>query len=1427
MQAHALRPYLLVLAAAAAALAPVLVASPARGGSPDPPPKEHWPLSQDKLLSEIQTHFHGTRKWFGMVSDLRHDRAPDGTITPRLETLSSTFVLRRDAAGQSLRARLPARASAAHVVEYDGLDGFSVRTEEIGVQPVPAEVHQGVVVYRGAVAGGDLLYKLTPTHVDEYLYLRDPPAHLRREFEFDTGSAVWTLREADTMIEALGKDGIARLRLSAPLARAVDGQRRRGTAHVVGRKIVLDINLAGLVPPILVDPDWSTTGSMTVAHWGDAAWLRPDGHVMAVGGCALTSCPTSVINTACGQVLANTDEWDPSSGTWTSGPAMLTARTTFAGVPLPSGDLLVAGGCTATNCTQMNDAGNCLATPCTQTTASTERFSFATKSWVDTGTLSSARWASMGAPLGSDALVAGGCDVGACTVSTERWSAATNTWSEKAPLGAPRGFGTATVLADGRVLVVGGCADPQCATVLSDATVYDPAANTWSAAGSMSSPRLGHTATLLRDGTVLVAGGCTDVACMTVLATTDIWTASSAGGHFMMAPAMAGARHHHTATLLANGEVLAAGGANSPESPVPASLTTSEVYLPLARQWIGACAMHLARAFHIGAELSDGRVMVAGGCNPQTCIPFAEVFSPASLPADSDAGVDAGVCMEDSGPGAGPVDAGPAPLPVSPHPPLYRTGVTSNECARDTTQDQPCPQAGWELQDSDFQPNAQALVQTASDEVTDNTTGLVWQLGGDSNTYTQTAAVQHCANFQSAEAATGWRLPSVVELMSLVDRGVDIPSIDPSFSGTQSTNYWTATPTASSNGLAWTVKFDYGEVIPLLTNSALPVRCVRGTSKLLNVGGMGLRTAGPLTATPETVQDTTTGLEWQRADDGTKRTWKDSLDYCSRLSVGGLSGWHLPNVSELLGIVQFDAITNGVAIDPAFQNAKGDIYWTSTQNEGAPTLSWSITFNLGVVDGVTVTGLGYARCVRHIEPSPGSNPDSGPTADSGSSADSGPSPGAGAVDGGPASLPFSPHPPLYRTGVASNECATDTTQDLRCPVAGWELQDGDFQPNAQALVQTASDEITDNMTGLVWQLGDDGNAYTQAAAFQHCAGFKSAEAATGWRLPSVLELMTLINRGIYNPSIDPSFSGARSTNYWTGTPTASSTMLAWTVKFDYGEVVPLLKDTKQPARCVRGKSDLLNVGSVGLRAAGPLTTWATRVDGGAALSETVQDTTTGLEWQRADDGTKRTWKDSLDYCSRLSVGGLSGWHLPNVSELLGIIQFDAITNGVAIDPAFQNAKAALYWTSTPNEGAPGLSWSVTFDLGVADSVTVTGLGYARCVRHMQPSSGPSPDSGLGPDTGPSADSGPSPDSRRSPDSGPCDADTESSPDSGPCAPPEPSPSSGGCGCEVPGASGRGAVALWVLALAGAAVPILRRRAQPRSSQHRRDMRVST
>jgi Protein of unknown function (DUF1566) len=294
-------------------------------------------------------------------------------------------------------------------------------------------------------------------------------------------------------------------------------------------------------------------------------------------------------------------------------------------------------------------------------------------------------------------------------------------------------------------------------------------------------------------------------------------------------------------------------------------------------------------------------------------------------------------------------------------------------CATDTVQDLTCPVSGWELEDGDFQPNMHSFSEGegGTDEVTDDVTKLVWQSGGDGKTYDHAAAAGYCTALSTAEAPAGsYRLPTVVELMTLVHYGVQTPSIDPKFKGVLPTNYWTSTPVAAAKSLAWTVKFDFGEVIPLLMSSALPVRCVRGKSPILGMGGVGLRKAGPLIASGDTVKDDKTGLEWQRRDDGNKRSWRDALSYCSRLPLAGKSGWHLASISELLGITQYDALHAGVSIDPMFQDTKADIYWSSTQNEGAPSLSWSITFNLGIADGVTVTGLGYARCVRHLDEPP-------------------------------------------------------------------------------------------------------------------------------------------------------------------------------------------------------------------------------------------------------------------------------------------------------------------------------------------------------------------------------------------------------------------------------------------------------------------------
>ena len=78
---------------------------------------------------------------------------------------------------------------------------------------------------------------------------------------------------------------------------------------------------------------------------------------------------------------------------------------------------------------------------------------------------------------------------------------------------------------------------------------------------------------------------------------------------------------------------------------------------------------------------------------------------------------------------------------------------------------------------------------------------------------------------------------------------------------------------------------------------------------------------------------------------------------------------------------------------------------------------------------------------------------------------------------------------------------------------------------------------------------------------------------------------------------------------------------------------------------------------------------------------TVTDNTTGLMWQKQDDGVRRTWDQALEYCKGLSLGGHSDWRLPTVKELQSIV--DYAKHNPAIDTMFfPDTKASVYWSST-------------------------------------------------------------------------------------------------------------------------------------------------
>jgi hypothetical protein len=181
---------------------------------------------------------------------------------------------------------------------------------------------------------------------------------------------------------------------------------------------------------------------------------------------------------------------------------------------------------------------------------------------------------------------------------------------------------TATLLDDGRVLVVGGI-DRTTGRSVPNAELYHPGTNTWAAAASMAGRRYDHTATRLRDGRVLIVGGTRSTLVLDSVEIYDPRTNAWSAGASLLAP-----RSEHIATLLQDGRVLVAGG-NGDTGQV---LTTADLYDPASNKWTPTGQMAVARHFFSATLLNDGAVLVAGGFpHPeQVGQVIAELFHPAT-----------------------------------------------------------------------------------------------------------------------------------------------------------------------------------------------------------------------------------------------------------------------------------------------------------------------------------------------------------------------------------------------------------------------------------------------------------------------------------------------------------------------------------------------------------------------------------------------------------------------------------------------------------------------------------------------------------------------------------------------------------------------------------------------------------------------------
>jgi WD40 repeat protein len=332
-------------------------------------------------------------------------------------------------------------------------------------------------------------------------------------------------------------------------------------------------------PPVLTPPVATPSPSLAVTQPGAPRWtamvtkftqrrqvptvtLLADGRVLVAGG-------TTPINADPGyEVLASAEILDPITGTSAATGSMVTPRSGGGGgttTLLADGRVLVAGG--LREVPAANGSGDSTGV----TLASAELYDPVSGTWTATGSMVTPREGHTATLLRDGrVLVTGGREKG---TSAELYDPASGSWTATGDMVTPGAWGqTATLLRDGRVLVVGGYGGIAVGT-LSSAELYDPASGTWTATGSMARPRVGHTATLLPDGRVLVVGGDGGSAAALPLTSAELYDPTSgtwSGTGSMVTPRYGGASdptRNHTATVLADGRVLVAGGSDFQVTP--------------------------------------------------------------------------------------------------------------------------------------------------------------------------------------------------------------------------------------------------------------------------------------------------------------------------------------------------------------------------------------------------------------------------------------------------------------------------------------------------------------------------------------------------------------------------------------------------------------------------------------------------------------------------------------------------------------------------------------------------------------------------------------------------------------------------------------------------------------------------------------------
>ena len=287
---------------------------------------------------------------------------------------------------------------------------------------------------------------------------------------------------------------------------------------------------------------------------------------------------------------------------FTATGAMVNGRSAHTATLLKNGKVLIAGG------------NNCFFSyyyySCSGDLAASELYDPSTGTFTATGNMTARRSFHTATLLADGRVLIAGGTSGSGT-SAELYDPTSGTFTTTGTMTVARRQHTATLLPNGKVLLAGGTS---VSGTLASAELYDPAAGTFSTTGAMGSPRYGHTATLLSTGKVLVAGGYSG---SSTLATAELYDPTS--NSFSPTGSLTAARTGHVAVLLSNGTALLVAGSNS------TATLAAEIYDPSKASFTATGSLAFARATPLAIRLTNGTVLVLGGTSVT-----AEIFDPVA-----------------------------------------------------------------------------------------------------------------------------------------------------------------------------------------------------------------------------------------------------------------------------------------------------------------------------------------------------------------------------------------------------------------------------------------------------------------------------------------------------------------------------------------------------------------------------------------------------------------------------------------------------------------------------------------------------------------------------------------------------------------------------------------------------------------------------